>query len=147
VSAPAAPLAFPRARRIRVPALAAAIAGLAILVASLASSTPHTRLAARPAPSLNSLIHGAPLQRASCSNWLAASAAERALAIRALIATVGAPTEYRGVRGTALTTPESYALLDQACRAPIARNFLLYEIYIRAAGFRSAWAGSSRSSP
>jgi hypothetical protein len=146
VTAPAARLPVRRSWRMRVPAFAVALGVLAFVVVALSASTTHPHpAAARPAPDLNSLIHGAPLQRAHCTNWLAASPADRGVAVRALIATVGGPTEYRGVRGTALTPAESYALLDQACAAPVARHFLLYEIYIRAAGFRSAWATPSGS--
>jgi hypothetical protein len=86
------------------------------------------------------LIAGAPLQRAECSNWLAAGPADRALAVSALAAAVGAPTEYRGVRGTALTEAQAYQLLDSSCAGPISRHFLLYQLYIRAAAFRSMWA-------
>ena len=32
---------------------------------------------------------------------------------------------------------EAYALFNRACASPIAHGFLLYELYIRAAGFRS----------
>jgi hypothetical protein len=95
----------------------------------------------RPAPATGlELIHGAPLQRASCVNWLAASPAERSLASRSLAASVGAPTEYGGIRGTALTQAETYQLLDSGCSSGMARNFLLYEMYIRAAAFHSMWA-------
>jgi hypothetical protein len=120
--------------------LAACVLAAAAFAAThaLSASKPH---ASAPAPNPDSLIHGARLQSARCSNWLAASAADKALAVRALTAAVGGPTEFKGVRGTTLTEAESYALLNNACSSPIAKHFLLYELYIRAAGFRSLWAG------
>jgi hypothetical protein len=128
-------------------ALGAALAALVVtaaLVAALMLASTHTARVGAPrpgaAPDLNSLIHGAPLQRARCTNWMAANPAERALASHALAMTVGGPTEYKGVRGTTLTDAETYALLDNACSARMARHFLIYELYIRAAGFRSQWA-------
>jgi hypothetical protein len=141
------------ARRVRpargvVAATAALLVTVALALAlapSHAGSAAHSGPAAAPAD-LNRLIHGAPLQRARCGNWLGASPAERALASRALAGSVGAPTEYRGVRGTALTQSETYALLDGACSRPVARNFLIYELYIRAAGFRSVWTGRAGGS-
>ena len=83
------------------------------------------------------LIAGQTLQQARCSNWLRASAVDRAFAVQSLAAVVGSPTEYKGVTGTTLTPAETYQLLDNACSNRIARNFLLYELYIRAAAFRS----------
>lgn len=124
-------------------ALAALVLAAGALAALMLAGTraQHANAARSAAPpDLNSLIHGAPLQRARCANWLAASPAERALATHALAATVGGPTEYMGVRGTTLTDSETFALLDNACASRIARNFLIYELYIRAAGFRSQWA-------
>ena len=139
MTAPALPA--PSRRRARIPVVAGAAACALALTAALA--IPHGRTHPRaPAPPANtdSLIAGAPLQSARCSNWLRASAADKALAMRALAYSVGGPTEYKGVRGTTLTTAEGYQLLDNACANPIARHFLLYELYIRAAGFRSLWA-------
>jgi hypothetical protein len=94
----------------------------------------HTATAA--APDLNSLIHGAPLQRARCSNWLAASQAEKDLAVRALQAVVGGPTEYKGYYGSSLSRRQAYELFDQACSQRVARGFLLYGLYVKQAGFR-----------
>jgi hypothetical protein len=119
-------------------ACALAVAVAAIIAVSQVSSTPHPRAAAEPA-NPDSLIAGAPLQRARCSNWLAASPADKALAISALTAIAGAPTEYKGIHGTALTRDEGYQLLTNACSNPLAKHFLLYELYNRAAGFRPAW--------
>ena len=88
----------------------------------------------RPAPAAG-VIGGVPLQQARCANWLGASAAERAGTARALAAVVGGRTPQGPA--TTLTSSEAQRLFDHACASPIARNFLLYELYIRAAGFHS----------
>ena len=118
-------------------AVVAAVAVLAVTVAAAAalSGSPHRRAVAVEKPNLNSLIHGAPLQRARCSNWLAASRADKDLAVRALQAVVGAPTEYKGYYGSSLTRQQAYKLFNGACAQPYARGFLLYGLYIKAAGF------------
>jgi hypothetical protein len=139
VTTPAVQL--PSRRRLGLPAIAIAAACALALTGTLAMPTRATHpRASAPSANTDSLIAGAQLQSARCSNWLRASAADKALAIRALAYSVGGPTEYKGVRGTTLTTAEGYQLLDNACASPIARHFLLYELYIRAAGFRSLWA-------
>ena len=51
----------------------------------------------------------------------------------ALSHSVGGATPY-GV-GTTLTTSQARTLFDNACSSPIAQHWLLYELYIRAAGF------------
>jgi hypothetical protein len=142
VTAPALPAGEARAsgRRARAWAAVGAATVTAIVVIALTHASPRTPPRASAPPNPDSLIAGATLQNARCSNWLAASAADKGLAIRALEASVGAPTEYKGVRGTALSTAEGYQLLDNACANPIARHFLLYELYIRAAAFRSLLA-------
>ena len=142
MTAPALPIGVARRRSLRG-AAAAALAVAAAIAGSLAlGHAPAATHSAARAPDLNSLIHGATLQRARCSNWLAASPAERRLAVQALAASVGAPTEYRGLRGSALTSAQTYQLFDNACSTRMAGNFLLYELYIRAAGFRSALGGN-----
>jgi hypothetical protein len=136
VTAPA--LSAARSRRIRLPLwwvvlLAAAVIGTLALIHLPAT---HPRAAAAPV-NPDTPIHGQTLQQARCSDWLVATAAEKQAAVTALTAIVGGPTEYRGVRGTTLTRPEAYQLMTNACSSRIARNFLLYELYIRAAAFRS----------
>src|SRR4051794_23065990 len=108
---------------------------LAVAVAVAFGGGPTKQRAHAPTPNLNSLIHGAPLQRARCSNWLAASPADKELAVQALQAVVGAPTEYKGYYGSSLTRRQAYNLFDNACSQPVARGFLLYGLYIKAAGF------------
>jgi hypothetical protein len=48
---------------------------------------------------------------------------------------VGGPTPYGP--GNTLPAAEASALFDRACSGPIAQHWLLYEMYIRAAGLRS----------
>jgi hypothetical protein len=120
----------------------AAVLGVAALLAlagagALALTAGHSARPAaplRPAPATG-VIGGVPLQQARCANWLGASAAERAGTARALAAVVGGRTPQGPA--TTLTSAEAQRLFDHACASPIARNFLLYELYIRAAGFHS----------
>ena len=76
-----------------------------------------------------------PLQQVRCQQWLGATAAERQRGVEALQGVVGGPTPFG--RATALTSAEAERLFDRTCAVPIARNFLLYELYTRASGFRS----------
>ena len=117
--------------------LIALVAVLAIVGVVLALTQSSPAPTPRAADNPHGLIAGATLQQARCSNWVRATAAEKAFAVRSLAGIAGAPTEYKGVRGTALTQGEAFNLLDGACAHSIARNFLLYELYNRAAGFRS----------
>jgi hypothetical protein len=113
----------------------AALAALAAVVAFSQTEPPaHALPAGKPAP-YNGLIGGVQLQSARCEQWNAGSAAERAKVVGALSYAVGGSTPYG--RGTTLATDQAYALLDRSCANPIAENWLLYHLYIRAAGFRS----------
>ncbi|HEX6459754.1 MAG TPA: hypothetical protein VF032_12610 [Thermoleophilaceae bacterium] len=111
-------------------ALAACAAALALFL-TLGHQGP------RHAPSTHglALIGGKPLQQARCQQWLGASPSERARGIQALHGVVGGPTPFG--RATALTSAEAERLFDRTCANGYARNFLLYELYTRAAGFRS----------
>jgi hypothetical protein len=129
-------------RRPLVPA--ALLFALAVLAAAgaivLAFSQPEPRHDALPAATpaakpYAGLIGGVPLQSARCEQWLAGSGAERNKVAAALAHSVGGATPYG--RGTTLSTGEAQALFDRACANPIAAHWLLYELYIRAAGFRS----------
>jgi hypothetical protein len=110
--------------------LAACVAALALFLA-LGHRAPHD------APNTHglALIGGMPLQQARCEQWLGASAAERQRGIAALHAVVGGPTPFG--QATALTSAQAERLFDRTCSNFYARNFLLYELYTRAAGFRS----------
>jgi hypothetical protein len=83
------------------------------------------------------LVKGVPLQSARCVQWNGASAAERQNVAAALSHSVGGATPYG--RGTTLSTSEAQGLFDRACANPIAQHWLLYELYIRAAGMRSSY--------
>lgn len=118
--------------------IVAAAAGASLGALSLGgdrSAAPALR--PRPAqsgPAFSGLIAGAPLQRARCSHWLAATPAERQGAIASLSQVVGGRSTTGGY-GTTLDASAAAALFDRQCAAPAERNFLLYEIYIRAAAF------------
>jgi hypothetical protein len=136
-SVPAPPLLGRRPRRaalVAVLAIAAAVAG----VLSLGGESP----APAPAPpqpavhaAYNGLIGGVPLQQARCVQWQRGSAAEQDRVVGALAYSVGGATPYGP--GSTLTPSQSHSLFDRACTSPIAQHWLLYELYIRAAGFRS----------
>jgi hypothetical protein len=83
----------------------------------------------------NGLVKGVPLQSAQCAHWNAATDAERNQVSAALAHSVGGATPYGA--GTTLSTAETASLFDRACASSIAQHWLLYELYIRAAGLRS----------
>jgi hypothetical protein len=118
-------------------ALAVLLLAVAATAAALALTTGGAEHAARPA--LPPRIDGVSLQSANCTNWWAASEAERGGAIDALTRSIGGATPYG--RGTTLPDARVHALFDRVCAPGFTRNFLLYEIYIRAAGFKSLGAG------
>jgi hypothetical protein len=62
-------------------------------------------------------------------------AAAVAVAMAATLAGGGSALAH--VERTTLTSGDATRLFDHVCTSPIARGFLLYELYIRAAGFRS----------
>ena len=109
----------------------------AVLIAAVAI-TLATRVGSSPAPAPvvhHGLIGGVQLQQARCTQWNAASASERRDVLGALTYSVGGATPYGN--GTTLNAAQANALFDRACGSQIAQHWLLYEIYIRAAGFRS----------
>ena len=125
---------------VHAPDLSRAAAALALLAAlALAIALPRVHegrsAAGSRAPYWVALIGGQPLQQARCAQWLGASQPERDRALGALHGVVGGPTPFG--RATALTPAEAERLFDRTCANPIARNFLLYELYTRASGFRS----------
>jgi hypothetical protein len=113
-----------------VVALLVAIA-LALSLAAIADAPSP----AHSAQLYRGLIGGMPLQSAHCVQWNAGTSAERDAVAGALAYSVGGATPYG--RGTTLTSSEAHTLFDRACSNPIAQHWLLYELYIRAAGFRS----------
>jgi hypothetical protein len=126
-----APLGLTRPAIAFVVALAAT-AALVLLVAAAADGPSH----ARAAPQVyRGLIGGVPLQSAHCTEWNAGTSKERDAVSAALAYSVGGATPYGP--GTTLTSAEAHSLFDRACASTIAQHWLLYELYIRAAGFRS----------
>ena len=131
-SLPAPARLTPVTRRVGVAVLLAALAtGVAIGVVALTAPGP----AAPHSTVYNGLIGGVPLQSARCLQWNAGSGAERDRTSAALAQSVGGATPYG--RGSTLTTEQTHTLFDNACSSSIAQHWLLYELYIRAAGFRS----------
>jgi hypothetical protein len=127
------PVCTPNLTRAPALALLAALACAALLVLTVPQA--HRHAAGPHAPAWVALIGGMPLQQARCEQWLGAPQSERARALDALQGVVGGPTPFG--RATALTPAEGERLFDRTCSNPIARNFLLYELYTRASGFRS----------
>jgi hypothetical protein len=122
-------------------ALAGGAAVAALALAALASNAVlplgATRTAPPPAPATRAydgMLAGAPLQRANCDDWHAASAAQRGQAVRALSATIGGASTSGGV-GTTLPDREVSALFDRVCGTRATSSFVLYLIYARAAAF------------
>ena len=111
--------------------------GLAVLAASVAIvALPSLSQGSRAGThAYTGLAGGVPLQSARCVQWVGASDAERSNVAAALSHSVGGATPYG--RGTTLSRSQAQTLFDRACSSPIARHWLLYELYIRAAGFRS----------
>ena len=128
----------PGAGAARVPvaralALVAAVVALAAGVAALALSGTSERTA--PAPVGPVTLDGVSLQSANCTRWWAAGEAERTAAVHALSRSIGGRTPYGP--GTTLPDARVHRLFDRVCAPTFASHFLLYEIYIRAAGFKS----------
>jgi hypothetical protein len=113
--------------------LALVAAGAVDVPSRHAVTPPRAEPAARPGVAL---IAGLPIQQARCAQWNAGGTAERDAVVGAVAASVGGPSTSGG-RGTTLTAGEAQALFTHACASPIAKGFLLYELYIRAAGFSS----------
>ena len=120
------------------PAIAFAAALLATIALTLAFASAVDSPASQPghrATLYRGVIGGVPLQSAHCAQWNAGTATERNNVAGALAWSVGGATPYGP--GTTLSSSEAHTLFDRACSNPIAQNWLLYELYIRAAGFRS----------
>jgi hypothetical protein len=73
------------------------------------------------------------LQTATCEHWKEASPQGRQAAIDRLERVVAGPHE----KGKTLTDELAYSTLDARCKPEFAHDFLLYELYIRAAAFSS----------
>jgi hypothetical protein len=123
-------------RSVQAAVAALAVAGLALAAAFPAATHSGRARPAAPHPSGVALIGGVPIQQARCAQWNAGGIEERDAVVAALASSVGGASTSGG-HGTTLMRTEAYALLNRACASPIAHGFLLYELYIRAAGFRS----------
>ena len=137
-------LALPPAAGAAVPARTAVsrrlLLALAVLAATGAVAAGTVALtgsgpAERAAPSGPVLLNGLPLQSANCAAWWAAPEGDRTSVIQALSRSIGGSTPYG--RGTTLPDARVHRLFDTVCAPTFTSHFLLYEIYIRAAGFRS----------
>jgi len=114
---------------------AAAASALTVAVAIAVGGDSGRGRPAAPAAARPALVAGAALQRARCAQWRRATGAQRGAVVRALARTVGGPSG--AARGTTLSAGEALGLFARACASPVARHFLLYELYTRAAAFRS----------
>jgi hypothetical protein len=117
----------------------AALATVLALALALGFAADQLLTGAAPTPASHAarlaLLGGRPLQQARCAQWLTASTPQRTAAIAALHGVVGGPTSWGPA--TALSPTEATTLFQRTCAHGYARNFLLYELYTRAAGFRS----------
>lgn len=122
---------------VPAPALVVAVvvAAAAIALAVATGGSASSPAPAKPKPDSRALIQGVQLQSARCAQWKAGTSTERANVVKALAFSVGGSTPYGN--GTTLADTEARDLFDRACASNIAEHWLLYEIYIRAAGFRS----------
>jgi hypothetical protein len=77
---------------------------------------------------------GKRLQSATCTDWKESSPQARESAVDRLENVVAGPRK----EGNTLPDDVAYQTLDARCEPHLARGFLLYELYIRAAGFESA---------
>jgi hypothetical protein len=126
---------LPRARRTPAAIAAGLVLALALAAgAALVATRDAVHRTAPAARGYDGVLAGAPLQRARCSNWHAASSAERVHAVQALSATIGGASTSGGV-GTTLSDAQVGGLFDRVCSTPQTANFVLYLIYARAAAF------------
>jgi hypothetical protein len=87
-----------------------------------------------PAPEESGpLGRGAKLQTATCREWRAAPESQRSNTVDRLEEVAAGPRD----EGGTLPDDVAYETLDARCGPEFARGFLLYDIYNRAAGFRS----------
>jgi hypothetical protein len=113
-------------RAVPRPALGLFATALATAAVGCGSSKPSGP-PAQPLPSL---------QSANCIEWRAIDRDRRIATIHALTKAVGQPTT-GGRRGATLPDGRAYRLFQRVCANTFTSHFLLYEMYNRAAGFRS----------
>jgi len=125
--------ALPAPVRVRLPLGIALVVAAVAIGAALAMTSSGT--SERVAPAGPVLLHGLPLQSANCTAWWAADEGQRMAVIQALTRSIGGPTPYGP--GTTLPDARVHRLFDTVCTPTFTSHFLLYEIYVRAAGFKS----------
>jgi hypothetical protein len=108
---------------------------IAAVAIAVASSGGGEQVEERSGPEGVALVNGEKLQSARCSDWRAADAREREDVVAALVADTAGSTPYGPA--TTLSPQEGYSLLERSCAQPHARNFLLYVLFTRAAGFKN----------
>jgi hypothetical protein len=138
VTAPAGPVRTRLPRRMRV--VLAGLAAAGVIAAGIVALAGGGGAAPSPAPAGLVLLHGLPLQSANCDAWWRAGEGERMTAIQAFTRSIGGATT-GGAHGTTLPDARVHRLFDSACTPSFAGHFLLYEIYVRAAGFKSLGPG------
>jgi hypothetical protein len=109
------------------------------VLSGFGSGTVHRAAVTDRAPgpaAYDGVVQGMPLQRATCTNWKHATAADRNEILSGLATTVGGASTTGGY-GTTLSAADGAALFDRQCATSATRHFILYVIYARAAGFRS----------
>jgi hypothetical protein len=141
VAIPVAPLRARRRRRLRLPAAAIStrsclviLGATAVLAASLAVATQDLRSggASRPAFRPGTAFLGT----ATCADWREASVERRKTIVASLGVAATQPDPESA--GATLQAGAAYGVLERACSTRLSRSFLLYEVYNRAASFRSA---------
>ena len=119
------------------PGIAGALAAVVVLAAGgcgdAASGEGSGADRGAPARATGALHARTRLQTASCRDWRAATRAERELTVERLAEVVAGPRQ----EGSTLPSDVAYRTLQGRCRPAFAKGFLLYELYIRAAGFYS----------
>jgi hypothetical protein len=124
------PVRVRASRRLLLSLAALAAAGaLAAGVLALAGPGP----AVRSVPPYSVRLHGLPLQAANSTAWWAAPEGERVAVVKALTQVIGGPKGF----GSTLSDARAHRLFDTVCAPAFTSHFLLYEIYNRAAGFKS----------
>jgi hypothetical protein len=108
-------------------AVAAAAAVLAAVAAAGCGGSKAHGPPPKPLPSL---------QSANCIEWRAIDRDRRIATIQAITRVVGGPVNGGG-RGATLSDERAYRLFQNVCRNTFASHFLLYEMYNRAAAFKS----------
>ena len=132
-----APYVADAPRRAPVGLVAAAVvAVMALGTAGVLALHPGRPAAPVVKPPAIALIGGVPLQQARCVQWLGGTPSQRQAIVGVLAAEVGGPSTTGG-RGSTLTDAQAATLFAHTCASPVARHFLLYELYIRAAAFHS----------